>query len=115
MDQILLIDDDDTILKGVSKMLGHLGYEVKVARDGEEGIALFKNCSPLKAVITDIRMPKKDGNQVAKYIRDSDKIGEIPIVAITGFVDDVEREFFDVILEKPFKVKDLIPVIDSCR
>lgn len=58
MKQILVIDDDDAVLAWASKMLGHLGFEITVAHDGEEGIELLKNGEPVKAVITDIRMPK---------------------------------------------------------
>jgi CheY-like chemotaxis protein len=113
MKRILFIDDDDGIRDFVSKILSRLGYEVKVACDGEEGIELLKNGDHFKVVITDIRMPRKDGNEVAKYIKHSFKSNHTSVVAITGFAQDVEREWFDCFLEKPFKIKDLIDVIHS--
>ena len=113
MDRILVIDDDDTILNVISKMLGHLGYAVEVACDGETGIELLKNRYHFKVVITDIRMPGKDGNQVAKYIRDADRIQHTPILAITGFPEDADDGLFDSVLTKPFKMKDLINFIST--
>ena len=113
MDKILVIDDDDAILNFASKMLCHLGYEVKVAHDGEEGIELLKHNYRFKVVITDIRMPRKNGNQVAKYIRDAKKIRDTPIFAITGFPEDAEDELFDSILTKPFKMKEVISLINT--
>ena len=113
MDKILVIDDDTAILNFASKMLCHIGYEVKVARDGEEGIELLKNNCRFKVVITDIRMPRKNGNQVAKYIRDTDKLRDTLIVAVTGYPDDADSGLFDSVLTKPFRMKDLISMINS--
>jgi CheY-like chemotaxis protein len=111
MEQILVIDDDDSVSGFMDKVLTHSGYQVIVARDGEEGIDILKNVHNCRLVITDIRMPRKDGNSVAKYVKSSAIRNDTHMVAITGFVDDVERDLFDVVLEKPFKVKDILNVI----
>jgi response regulator RpfG family c-di-GMP phosphodiesterase len=79
MDQILLIDDEDAILDSISRVLTHSGYHVKVAHDGEEGIKLFKGGDGFDCVITGISMPKVNGNEVAEFIRNSDK-SDIPVV-----------------------------------
>ena len=113
MDKILVIDDDDAILNFASKIFCHLGYEVEMARDGEEGIELLKNNGRFKVVITDIRMPGKNGNDVAKYLRDAGKIRDTPIFAITGFPEDAEDGLFDSILTKPFKMKEVINLINT--
>ena len=113
MEQILVIDDDRAICEFISKTLSHVGYQVKVAYDGGEGIGLLEDCTQFKAVITDIRMPKKDGNEVAKYIRNSYKSKDIPVLAITGYSDEADRELFTCIFEKPFKMKDLLEMINS--
>jgi CheY-like chemotaxis protein len=113
MENILVIDDDDGILSFATKMLCHFGYQVKTAHDGEEGIELLRNCTRFKAVITDIRMPKKDGNQVAKYIRDDKKISYTPILAITGFPEEAEDGLFDCVLTKPIKMRDVISLINT--
>jgi len=58
-------------------------------------------------------MPGKDGNQVAKYIRNADKRQDTPILAITGFPEDVDRRLFDLIVIKPFKMELLINLIKT--
>ena len=112
MDNILVIEDQDGLLKFLRETLTLMGYQVKIARDGEEGIKLFNNREDFDVVITDICMPRMDGNAVAKHIRNSDK-PETPIVAITGFSDSIEKGLFDISLLKPFKVKALLGAIRS--
>jgi CheY-like chemotaxis protein len=61
--------------------------------------------SDVDLVISDIRMPNMDGNEVARYIRNSDK-SATPLIAITGFPEEVQPEMFDYSLIKPFSIKD---------
>ena len=114
MEHILVIEDEDAILDPIRKDLTHLGYKVKVAHDGEEGIELFNNGYKFDLIITDITMPRMNGNAVAKYIRSSDKL-DTPIVGITGSadLDGINREFYSFILMKPFKLEALVDVIRS--
>ena len=103
MGRILLIDDDCQILTSLSQALKHVGYEVEVACDGDEGIELIDSGYNCHLVITDITMPRVNGNAVARHIRSSDR-QDTPIIAITGFGEDaIERELFNSVLVKPFK------------
>jgi CheY-like chemotaxis protein len=112
MGNILVIEDQEGLLKFLRETLLLMGYDVKTAHDGEEGIELFDNREDFNLVITDIRMPRKDGNAVAKHIRNSHK-PDTPIVAITGFGEDIEKGLFNVSLLKPFKVQALVGAIES--
>jgi len=113
MDHILLIDDQDAILKLLRKVLTDLGYEVKVAHDGEEGVKLVDSGYDFNLVITDINMPRMDGNAVAEYIRSSEK-PDTPIVALTASShDDINRELFNFVLLKPFDLEALANVVRS--
>jgi len=112
MERILLIEDDKNIRTVIALHLGIRGYHVEVAEDGEEGIALFTRSGNFDLVITDIRMPKKDGNDVAKYIRKSGR-AQTPIVAITAYKNQVQTDLFDFTLIKPFRNEDLIRIIIS--
>ena len=109
---ILVIDDEEAILKPIHSVLKRLGYEVEVARDGKEAIAVFENHSNVEMVITDIRMPEMDGNSVARYIRNSESEG-VPIVGITGYDDGIDKDLFDSLLLKPFKIQDLVKLIKT--
>ena len=113
MDHILLIDDQDAILIFLRKVLTDLGYEVKVAHDGEEGVKLVDSGYDFNLVITDINMPRMDGNAVAEYIRSSEK-PDTPIVALTASShDDINRELFNFVVMKPFDLEVLITAIKS--
>ena len=113
MKEILVIEDDHNILNVINLALTHHCYDVKIAHNGIEGIELLNSGSRFHLVITDIRMPLADGNQVAKHIRNNEKIHKTPIIAVSGYTCDVEKGLFDSILAKPFKIKELIELISS--
>jgi len=111
MGRILLIDDDCQILTSLSQALKHVGHEVEVACDRDEGIELIDSGYQYDLVITDITMPRMSGNEVAKHIRGSNR-PDIPIVAITGFDDSaIDRELFNSLLMKPFSLDALFHVV----
>ena len=106
--KILLIDDDANICDLVKIYLENEGYEVKIASDGSEGLAFFKMYEP-DLILLDIMLPKKDGWQVCREIREQ---SSKPIIMITA-----KSEVFDKVLGlelgaddfivKPFNVKEL--------
>jgi len=113
MGDILVIDDDKNVLRLVDEFLTRLGYTVKTANNGVEGIRLLAENRRFRLVITDIRMPGVDGNQVAKYLKGKEEMKNTPIIAVSGYTDDVERGLFDSIVKKPFSLKDLTALVDS--
>jgi CheY-like chemotaxis protein len=107
MGKILVIDDDKSICYLLHAFLTKMGYEVEVAHDGEKGIERFDKSAGFDLVITDIRMPKMSGRDVARHIRASDRPGT-PILAITGFSEmNMGKECFDCLLTKPFNLDTL--------
>ena len=110
MNYILVIEDEKSILDFLRKVLSHFGYSVKGAHDGEEGLEMFNNGCQFDLVITDIDMPKLNGNDVAKRIRGSDK-SATPVIGITGSDAYIEREFFDLLLLKPFRLETLVDTV----
>jgi len=112
MQRILLIEDDKNIRTVIALHLGIRGYQVEVAEDGEQGIGLFTRFGNFDLVITDIRMPKRDGNDVAKDVRKSER-AETPIIAITAYKDEVQTDLFDFTLIKPFRNEDIIEIVRS--
>jgi len=106
--KILVIDDDTNICEMLKLYLENEGYEVKTANDGVEGINCFKMYDP-DLVLLDIMMPKKDGKEVCREIRE---IAPKPVIMITA-----KGEVFDKVLGlelgaddymvKPFDLKEL--------
>ena len=106
--KILVIDDDPNICEAIKLYLENDGYEVKTANDGDEGVKAFKAYDP-DIVLLDIMMPKKDGWQTCREIRE---ISGKPIIMVTA-----KGEVFDKVLGlelgaddflvKPFDMKEL--------
>ena len=114
MARALIIDDEKNILNILRTLLVKLDFEVKMAHDGREGIELFEDGHDFDLVITDIRMPRVDGNQVAKHIRGSDR-PDTPIVAISGYDKEIDKGLFDFSITKPFRLETIIDVIKKIK
>ena len=111
MSTILVIDDEKGILQLMHQALTKYGHNVETADDGQEGIRKFDDgCYDI--VITDIRMPVINGNGVVAHIRKSEK-QSIPVIAISGTPWVQEAGNFDMVLPKPFRLKQLIESIRS--
>ncbi len=83
MARILLIDDDRSLREVVTFILGEAGHEVLTAADGDEGILLADSVRP-DLVITDIRMPGRDGMEVLQHIQRSDRKPPPPVIILTA-------------------------------
>ena len=111
MSTILVIDDEKGILQLMHEALTIYGHKVETADDGLEGIRKFDDgCFDI--VITDIRMPVIDGNGVVAHIRKSEKQC-IPVIGISGTPWLLEADNFDMVLSKPFALKQLLKSIRS--
>jgi len=111
MHQILVIDDERPILDIVRQALTVYGYEVEIAADGQEGIQKFDGGS-FDLVITDIQMPKIDGNKIVKHIRNSDR-HFTPIIGFSGTPWLLKESDFDIVFAKPFSLKDLVNAVQD--
>jgi DNA-binding response OmpR family regulator len=101
------------IRHSTAKILTTFGYKVEVTHDGEEGVRLFNEDGRFDCVITGIRIPGMDGNEVARYIRRSDR-ADTPVVAMTGAGEDaIDGELFNFAFIKPFRIKSLVEVMRS--
>ena len=106
--KLLIVDDEPNICESLRLYLENEGYEVKIANDGVEGVSYFKMYEP-DIVLLDIMMPRKDGWQVCREIRE---VSSRPIIMLTA-----KGEIFDKVLGlelgaddfivKPFDMKEL--------
>jgi len=112
MEYILVVDDNEDNLRVMRMFLTALGYKVKVALNGVEAVRLLDTGLKVDFVITDIAMPGLNGNDVARYVRNSPR-PRTPIVAITGSSDDIDRGLFNSILVKPYRLRTLAEKIAS--
>ena len=72
MDTILVIEDKDSMLAMLKQTLEAEGYQVVTARDGAEGIKRLSD-ERIGLVLTDLKLPKKDGFEVLKAVKDLKK------------------------------------------
>ena len=92
--KMLIVDDDLNICDLLKRYFENEGYSVKTANNGAEGVSFFKVYDP-DIVLLDIMMPKKDGWQVCREIRE---ISSKPIIMVTA-----KGEVFDKVLGFAFE------------
>ncbi len=89
MNRILCVDDNDNNLYLLSTLLDRAGYEVLVARTGEEAVTLAVAEKP-DMVLMDLTLPGIDGCEATRQIRAEAGMGDIPIIALSGH-DEEEK------------------------
>ena len=108
---ILLIDDEKVIREIGQEMIEYLGYKCIIARDGEEGVKLFrKNSGKILIVVLDVEMPGISGEVVSNII--SEEAPDTRILFISGYDRDyLEKKVFQKKIQnfmpKPLSVKSL--------
>lgn len=105
---ILLVEDDASIQEMVEKYLTKEGFSITIASDGEEGIIKYRKGS-FDLIILDIMMPKLDGLEVVKIIREK---SAVPILMMSAKDTDVDKAVglglgADDYICKPFSMIEL--------
>jgi two-component system response regulator ChvI len=84
---IALVDDDQNILTSVTIALEAEGFDVQAYKDGEEAVkALLKN--PVDLVVLDVKMPRMDGIEVIKHLKEKT---EMPVIFLTSKDDEIDE------------------------
>jgi len=86
--RILVVDDEPDFAAIVQKNLKKEGFDVEVAYDGVQALEKVK-ANPPDAIVLDVMMPEKDGYEVCRELKSSDKYRNIPIVMLTAVADHV--------------------------
>jgi DNA-binding response OmpR family regulator len=108
--KILLVEDEPQLRNLIQTYLSKSGYDVVSAENGEIGLALFYDMH-IDLIITDVMMPKMDGNALVKEVRDYKQ--DIPILMLTALEDikDKEKGYLlgiDDYMVKPVNLKELV-------
>ena len=107
--RVLIVEDEDSLRYILSEIVSSMGFDVAVARNGKEGLHLFRE-NPFDMVLTDLRMPFMDGISMSRHIRE--RSCHTPIILLTGENKEhvfrlVQRTQVDSILFKPFRLEDI--------
>jgi CheY-like chemotaxis protein len=89
--RVLFIEDDPTVAQMYKLKLELDGYQVTMAKDGEEGLELASDVKP-DIIFLDIRLPKMDGFAVLERLRGNEQTRHIPVVILSNYG---ERELVD--------------------
>lgn len=111
MRDILVIDDEKSIVLIIAAALTKSGFNVEKATNGLEGIKKFDE-GYFDLVITDLRMPGLDGNGVVRHIRNSER-QSTPVVSISATPWYLQSDDFDAFILKPFSIKTLIDTVNE--
>lgn len=113
--KILVVDDEARMRKLVSDFLVREGYEVLEAANGEEAMDLFYADKEIVLIILDVMMPRMDGWQVLREIRES---SQVPVIMLTARADERdELKGFDLGVDeyvtKPFSPRTLVARVNA--
>lgn len=108
-ERILVVDDEKAIVDILKFNLQKEGYEVITGYDGEESLKLYSQHKP-DLILLDIMMPKRDGFEVCRKIRET---SNVPIIMLTARAEEVDKVLglelgADDYVTKPFSVRELM-------
>ncbi|MCC6905223.1 MAG: response regulator [Anaerolineae bacterium] len=112
MARILVIDDDESLLKMMSLMLNRAGHETILATSGQQGIQIAQRERPDLAIV-DVMMPGLNGYDVCRYLREDPQTMDIPLLILTALAQteqrhEAQRSGADDFVTKPITRDDLI-------
>ena len=108
---ILVIDDEEFLIKICEMMLKRLGHKVFKAHSGSEGLKIFEtNKNQIDLIISDLNMPEMDGQEVIAKLRKIDRNVKV-LLSSGALLDSDEKEVikrgFNGLLKKPYKINTL--------
>lgn len=112
---VLVADDEPSIVLSLQVLLQKAGYDVRIARNGEEALQSVREFVP-DLILLDAMMPKRDGFDVCQSLRANPELTQIPIIMLTAKSRDVERQKGLAMgatdyITKPFSTRDLIAAV----
>ncbi|MFV5694736.1 response regulator [Flavobacterium sp. LB3P122] len=115
--KILLVDDELNLRETIKELLTYQNYDVKTASNGQEALNLLEYWIP-DLIICDIMMPVMDGNTLHEIIKETESLNPIPFIFLTAkketdLIMKCLLDGVDGFVSKPFKIKELITVIQT--
>ncbi|MFA6450114.1 MAG: GAF domain-containing protein, partial [bacterium] len=112
---ILVVDDEEGVLKTASKILGKAGYNVIAANGGKKGVAIYKEQKDMIAlVVLDMIMPEMDGRDVFHTLKEFDPAVKVILssgYSINGQAGALLKEGIKEFVQKPFNISELCGAI----
>lgn len=110
--RILVVDDDQSIVKVVRSYLEQAGYDVRSAHDGESALHAMRSERP-DLVVLDLMLPDRDGWEITRIVRGDAALRTTPIIMLTARVEDTDKIVglelgADDYMTKPFNAREIV-------
>jgi DNA-binding response OmpR family regulator len=116
--KILIVEDEPATRKSLAAALKKAGFQILTANDGEAGLALaFKEHPNL--ILLDLLMPKKDGLEVLKELRQDDWGEDVPVIILTNLssaeyvAETIQYGVFDHLVKSDWDVGDVVKKVKA--
>ncbi|MFL9936501.1 response regulator [Paraburkholderia sp. RL18-103-BIB-C] len=115
--KVLIVDDEPNIVIPLEFLMIQSGYEVGIARDGEEALAQMTAFQP-DLVLLDVMLPLRSGFEVCQKIRENSAWNRVKVIMLSAKGRDVEMSKglalgADAYITKPFSTKELVEQVRS--
>jgi len=114
---VLVVDDEPNIVLSLEFLMKKAGFDVRIARDGEEALAAMEERRP-DLVLLDVMLPKRDGYDVCQAIRARTDWQPVRIIMLTAKGREIEREKgialgADDYITKPFSTREVMQRVNQ--
>ncbi|MGE5658073.1 MAG: response regulator transcription factor [Actinomycetota bacterium] len=116
MSKVLVVDDVPSELEIICRILQRAGMQVFRASDGEEAIARIQETLP-DLVVLDVIMPRMNGFEVIRELRDNERTKNLPVVFCTQKNTEIDKSWgldlgADAYMSKPFEPQQLLNIVE---
>jgi PAS domain S-box-containing protein len=116
MASVILAEDDIDHQRALTELLHRLGHEVTVVADGEAGLAAVAKHRP-DLVVADVDMPRMDGLQMCRAIRDDPALADVPVLIVTAYLTPGDPRLMSAgasgVVRKPFTMRELSDAVQA--
>jgi DNA-binding response OmpR family regulator len=116
--KVLLCDDEIHVLRAAEIKVSQAGFEVRMARDGQEAWEAILEDRP-DVLVTDLQMPRVDGFELIRRVRGNAATRDLPILMLTAkglevaHQEIIEKWGVAAVLAKPFSPRELVRLIEQ--
>ncbi len=115
MTKILIVDDETNVCETLKSILEIAGdYEIFTANNGLDGLRIYEESRP-DLLITDIKMPVRDGLWLIDHVRSDNR--DIPIIMMSGFTsatfEEIESRKTQAFIRKPQDMSDILGIVGN--
>ena len=113
---VLVVEDNDASMMLFHDLLEAHGYNVLQAKNGMEGWRMAREHRP-DLILMDIQLPDVSGLEVTKWLKDDETLKSIPVIAITAFAREGDKEKFleggcDAYIDKPISIPNFLQTVE---